>query len=581
MVQLNTTYDKTLKQKIFVLKGEEAYARTTDVLADIISDFDDCNSHIRYCRVGLEIDVLREVGDAFVNIYDDDTMLLSIPWGEDMESIINNSYYNDKGIYWQNDKLIIGSSDNVDTGLFLSYDTLHNIQVKYTGNKQCLSSKSDVISFMEEKPDNYASTLTATASSVSVETGDSVAFTLNLSIPTSDIQHTVQVYDNGSLIDTLSIDANENVSYSKSGLSNGLHSIRFLFIGDEEAFSSETTVDVSVGYKLLLVDVPSYVVSGSSDPVKVGVSLTDYLDNPVPFVQVGMVEYIPNWGYEQISQMQNTDNDGYVLIEPVYVGTHEICAYYMSSGGKHYYSERVSVPVYPPTALDVVPTQTVVANGVQTRVGIQCNPPFPDADINVPITITRPSGTTTESVTIPAGTTTGYTTIRGSGEGDITVSATLGGLSNSHVIEDALQCWSVSKGLEYNKVLSASYSNVVTVNNGYKWYGNSSSTLPSLSFSFPKTKLVLDFDVISANASNLLGITTYEDISFSISNNDHISISIETDAFGSKWSIYKVYLNHGDEPIKTGTGALGRIDFTMKNYRENIIFDNLIIKKVQ
>ena len=573
MVQLNTTYDKTLKQKIFVLKGEEAYARTTDVLADIISDFDDCNSHIRYCRVGLEVDVLREVGDAFVNIYDDDTMLLSIPWGEDMESIINNSYYNDKGIYWQDDKLVIGSSDNVDTGLFLSYDTLHNIQVKYTGNKQCLSSKSDVISFMEEKPDNYASTLTATASSVSVETGDSVAFTLNLSIPTSDIQHTVQVYDNGSLIDTLSIDANEDVSYSKSGLSNGLHSIRFLFIGDEEAFSSETTVDVSVGYKLLLVDLPSYVVNGTS--ASVGVSLTDYLDNPLSSKDVSMVEYIPNWGYEQISQSERTNYDGYVLIEPVYVGTHEICAYYISSGGKHYYSERVSVPVYTPSAIDISPQRRIISDGIPTQVAIYPNPSFPSADLKVPVTVTRRSGTTTDTITVPANS-YGVLPLTGDGGGDITVSATLGSVTGTGIVEDTIQYWSISEGVEFNSRYYESYTALSIVNNGYKLQsGNNWVDMYLLFASMPNADLLVEFDVKSSCQD--FGIYNNAEMGsvYQLNAGDKVSITYTSNGNGS-WK-FSSKVNGVTRDTDQPADMVG-MELTRNNI--SIIFDNLKIKRI-
>lgn len=567
MVQLNTTYDKTLKQKIFVLKGEEAYARTTDVLADIISDFDDCNSHIRYCRVGLEVDVLREVGDAFVNIYDDDTMLLSIPWGEDMESIINNSYYNDKGIYWQNDKLIIGSSDNVDTGLFLSYDTLHNIQVKYTGNKQCLSSKSDVISFMEEKPDSYASTMTATASSVSVETGDSVAFTLNLSIPTSDIQHTVQVYDNGSLIDTLSIDANEDVSYSKSGLSNGLHSIRFLFIGDEEAFSSETTVDVSVGYKLLLVDVPSYVVNGTS--ASVGVSLTDYLDNPLELKTVRMID-----DYGEISQSSaQTDENGYVLIEPVYVGTTPIRAVYQSNSNM-YYSEKVTVPVYTPLSIDIFPSRRVISNGVSTQVAIYPNP-LPPVDIQVPVTVTRRSGSTTSTINVPAN---GYGVLplTGDGKGDITVSATLGGVTGTDIVEDTIQYWSVSNGADFNRSYYNVYTTLSVINNGYKLQaGNSAEDKLLLFASMPNVDLLVEFDVQSS--CQWFGIYNTGEMGFvyQLNAGDKVSITYTANGSGSWNFSSKVngVTRDTDQPAPL-------VGMELLKHDASIVFDNLKIKRI-
>lgn len=565
MVQLNTTYDKTLKQKIFVLKGEEAYARTTDVLADIISDFDDCNSHIRYCRVGLEVDVLREVGDAFVNIYDDDTMLLSIPWGEDMESIINNSYYNDKGIYWQNDKLVIGSSDNVDTGLFLSYDTLHNIQVKYTGNKQCLASKSDVISFIEEKPDSYASTMTATASSVSVETGDSVAFTLNLSIPTSDIQHTVQVYDNGSLIDTLTIDANEDVSYSKSGLSNGLHSIRFLFIGDEEAFSSETTVDVSVGYKLLLVDVPSYVVNGTS--ASVGVSLTDYLDNPLELKTVQMID-----DYGEISQSSaQTDENGYVLIEPVSVGTTPIRAVYQSNSNM-YYSEKVTVPVYTPLSIDIQPSRGVISNGVSTQVSINLNP-LPPVDVQVPVTVTRRSGTTSTTVTVPANS-YGVLPLTGDGEGDITISATLGSVTGTDIVEDTIQYWSVSNSADFNRRYYEDYTSLSVVNNGYKLQsGNNGTDMYLLFASMPNMDLLVEFDVKSSCQE--FGIYNNAEMGFvyQLNAGDKVSITYTSNGSGSWKFSSKVngVTRDTDQPAQM-------VGMELLKNNVSIIFDNLKIK---
>ena len=39
MANLITTYDNTLKEKIFMLRGEEAYARSTDtVLEEILHD---------------------------------------------------------------------------------------------------------------------------------------------------------------------------------------------------------------------------------------------------------------------------------------------------------------------------------------------------------------------------------------------------------------------------------------------------------------------------------------------------------------------------------------------------------------
>ena len=576
MVQLNTTYDKTLKEKVFVLKGEEAYARTTDVLADIISDFDDCNSHINYCRVGLEVDVLREVGDAFVNIYDNDIMLLSIPWGEDMDTIINNDYYNNQGIYWQDDKLIIGSSTDVDTGFFMDYDVEHNIRVDYTGNKQCLSSKSDVISFVEEKPDSYSSTLNVTTSETSYDVGDTVTFNVTLSISTSDIQHTIQVYDNGSLIDTLTIDANEPTTYTKSGLSEGLHSFRFYFIGDEEAFSSETTKDISVGYKLVLESVPSYAVNGV--PVSVGVRLTNYFNNPLELKTINMID-----DYGEISQSTaRTDENGYVLIEPVYVGTTPIRAVYRNElTSKNYYSEKVTIPIYSPSRIDITPSRRVIANNETSDITIT---PYPslNKDLNVPLTIERSSGTTSDTVVVPSNLEYGIETITGDGNGDITITANIGDVTATEVIEDVLQYWSVVNQTEFGKSYYNSYCTLSIVDNGYRWRGIQNYNTPRLTFSSsPKSSnLLLEFDVISAPASNSLGVFTSSDPSntnsFSVANGDKVSIMYTWFSSLASW-IGTVKVNGNSVKTISQTTVIG-IHMVSKN--ELTIFDNFKLKKV-
>ena len=93
MVQLNTTYDSKIHQKVFVLKGDEAYARTTDTIATLITDFGDYDSHINYCHVGLEIQVLRELGKSHLFIYCDDELIYKIPWADSgMAQIIDEEW---------------------------------------------------------------------------------------------------------------------------------------------------------------------------------------------------------------------------------------------------------------------------------------------------------------------------------------------------------------------------------------------------------------------------------------------------------------------------------------------------------
>lgn len=79
MVNLVTRYDNNLNEKTFMLKGDEAYARTTDTLLKIIR-FPDSLNHLNGMRVGLSIDVLRDIGDSTVVLYDNDEVIGVYNW---------------------------------------------------------------------------------------------------------------------------------------------------------------------------------------------------------------------------------------------------------------------------------------------------------------------------------------------------------------------------------------------------------------------------------------------------------------------------------------------------------------------
>lgn len=79
MVNLVTRYDKVLNEKTFMLKGDEAYARTTDTLLKVIR-FPDSLNHLNGMRVGLSIDVLRDIGDSTVVLYDNDEVIGVYNW---------------------------------------------------------------------------------------------------------------------------------------------------------------------------------------------------------------------------------------------------------------------------------------------------------------------------------------------------------------------------------------------------------------------------------------------------------------------------------------------------------------------
>lgn len=356
MVQLNTTYDSSIHQKIFVLRGDEAYARTTDTIATLITDFDNYSSYISKCHVGLEIQVLRELGESTLHIYCDDEEIYAIPWVDSGMAQVIDSDWNDKGVYWEDGKLIIGKYDyenHINTGLFLLYDVEHMIKIRYDGNKRCLGSKADPIIFTVPTPDTFATELTFNKVNPRYApdtTIDDVTLTLTCQNELTSSKM-IDIYDDSTtpstLLDTVELEQDTPLTVTLSGLSDGLHNIRASWNGDYECYGSETTMNVSMGYKITQLEYPSMLISGNAGTLSC--TVLDYFNNPYVGLGFAVVEYIPNWGWETISPDSNlTDGNGFVSIDPVYYSSREFA---ITDG--NWYGDKHTTNVISPSKLQV------------------------------------------------------------------------------------------------------------------------------------------------------------------------------------------------------------------------------------
>ena len=328
MVQLNTTYDSSIHQKVFVLKGDEAYARTTDTIATLITDFGDFDNHISYCHVGLEIQVLRELGDSHLLITVDGESLEPIPWSDSGMAEIIDSDWNEKGVYWIDGKLVIGKYEESDyseldendptiidsTGLYLLYDVEHKIEVRYEPNEYCLGSSAKPIVFTVPTPDKFASDLTFNKTNPRYApntTINDITLTLTCENDLTSAK-SVKIYDDigetSVLLDTVQLVRNTPLTLSLSGLEDGLHSIRAFWQGDDESYSSEKSIDVSVGYKIANLEYSSYILEG--DYGYLSCNVLDYFNEAYENLYVVVVEDgtpISPTGYQ-------TDGYGYVNV---------------------------------------------------------------------------------------------------------------------------------------------------------------------------------------------------------------------------------------------------------------------------
>lgn len=320
MVQLNTTFDSTINQKIFVLKGDEGYARTTDVIASLNTSFSDFDSHMGYCHVGLDIEVVREIGDSTLLIFNNDELLYSIPYSDSHMDEIIDSDWNEKGVYWEDNHLVIGKKESdplyINTGLFLLYDTEHHIKVRYLGNKNCLGSHENIV-FNIPTPTAFESTLTLSSSSQRYLPNDTIDDVTLLFESENTIENTksVKIYDNDVFLQTVTVTKDVPLTLDLGTFSDGLHTLKAVFEGDDEAYASETTYDISVGYKVMNATYPQYVIDGQTGSFTC--TLRDYLDKPIVGEYISVSEYIDGYEWEQISQEVQTDSDGKVTIQPV------------------------------------------------------------------------------------------------------------------------------------------------------------------------------------------------------------------------------------------------------------------------
>ena len=117
MVIVSTTYDKDLKEQVFMIRGDERYARSTKTVIELGNRVETAEGFVQ----GIFVNVYRDVGTGSLVLYDNDVAIGTISdW------------------------------TSTDTGRTialpeLTYESEHNLRVKYTGNGSCSPSMSNLL----------------------------------------------------------------------------------------------------------------------------------------------------------------------------------------------------------------------------------------------------------------------------------------------------------------------------------------------------------------------------------------------------------------------------------------------------
>ena len=299
MVRISTQYDNTIVNdkevgKVFMIRGDEGYARTTDVVFGIITDDSSADSVQGY-KVAFYYDVLRDVGSSTVILYDNDVVIKEFDWSSD-----NGMQY----IGTTNDHTVI----DPNTCLYLPYDEEHKLWMKYNGNTHSLYSKSKQSSVYCDLPLEFYTNI---AFSDVELLGDDMSFNLTLTIHGQVTSATygkgIEIYLDDEYIETVSTPDDSNVVECElSGIEDGHHMITAIVVGDEEIYTATNNYEFDSGYDISIVSYPQPFINNLGGDIVVRA-----LYNGEPF-EDATVDFI--------SGSATTDEDGYATISLTTIG---------------------------------------------------------------------------------------------------------------------------------------------------------------------------------------------------------------------------------------------------------------------
>ena len=471
MSKVTTTYDNTLKEKIFIIKGEEGYARSTDcVLTELYTNDgerrSDWNTSLDNMKLEFRINVLRDVGASQVVLYDNDTTIGVYDFDTNAHSI---------DLKYEG----VGEDNRIE----LSYDVEHHLYAKYMGNKQCMKSQSQSYHLFEPMPDAFKCELSFLDADGFVMNGginsdydmlDTIEFKVKLEADDYITGNTIEVYDGNTLIgeyttdstgltELIQIETHDVETYTDF---SGLKKLTAKFNGTQYLEAKLTTTNVSVGYTVSVIEYPQYVVN--SEPSQVIAKVESYNGNePKDNMSSNYYAVFQIYrdedptGYEKISSSEQPDFDGMIYFDNVVFTKGEFCIRfafpfsfdYISEGYTHNIYENVTVAVSPKQAVtsanNVLPISATLKQGTAPLLyeGIV-------VDFNGSSILTDANGLAVYNY-------------EGNSTGDVSVTASVYSAYDTANIEDVYQYWSKRNGnisISYRDIFGATTSQ----SNGWK-----------------------------------------------------------------------------------------------------------------
>lgn len=227
MPRINTYYDKELGKKCFIVKGDEAYSRTTDTELSLVSTrFRDI---INY-SADFKCKVYRDVGASTIALYD----------GNELLKVVD----------------VADTDDWVRLDFVpLNYGVTHNIRAEYQGNNHCLPSQSRNMEMYLELPSDKESYMELPYITDEDYGGDIITSVyIGDANEEGNIILPVKLFLNGEEYSELNCILHRNTQFTlkESDLLEGANNILLVWEGDEYVApcSVEKTVNYGVDWNI-------------------------------------------------------------------------------------------------------------------------------------------------------------------------------------------------------------------------------------------------------------------------------------------------------------------------------------------
>ncbi len=448
MARVSIFYDKDIKEQVFMIRGDERYARATKTVMELGSLVNQGDYGFVY---EVSINVLRDVGDSSIVIYDNDDVLY----------VINS---------WQ----------STDTGITielpeLSWDSEHNLQAKYIGNGRCSPSFSKVIHMDSIPNPNKVDAPLKTYVFYHVPADTStfrIGAYFDISNRSVSYNQPIKFYLDGDYVDTINISSSTGeAEITFTDVPDGLHTVKAEFEGSLLLYEKTSTIQVSVGEKLTILSAPSVLVTG--DTATFQLKLTDYLNNPISNFGLTAVLNVEQGHTPTIGSGATTDSSGLATISgtvPSDVGDGTI-------NFKHSTDTLASIqlPQFTPSALSLTAAQPrmyyLKDNVLSVNIGQQLE--------NVPITLTEIEKLDESHI---ISTDTIFTdeygiaqiTVRGLGGDDRKFKAQCGAVTKTLQLEDYSQYWAINDGISTRSCSVSPPAQLQELQSGFRIYASSS-----------------------------------------------------------------------------------------------------------